>query len=153
MKGEFKMNFNKNILTPFAALLGAALLPTGAFASSVETRTVAVQTEIDADEVLEKTDIIYEAVLANAAAKTLDANKDWFRVLYREAHTKPVTRNISSNAESRYLDLENGDRIELEIPTKDVTVQVQKIDFEMGTGPAPKVENAFVAKNLILADS
>lgn len=147
------MNFYTKKLTPLAALFGAALLPNTAFASDIDTQTVVVQTEVSADELPEMTDIVYEAVLANAAAKTLDENKDWFNVVYREAHTETVTRNVSSSAESRYLDLEDGERIELEIPTKDVTVQVQKIDFKMGTGPAPDAENAFVAKKLILPES
>ncbi len=147
------MNFYAKKLTPLAALLGAVILPASAFASDVETKTVVVQTEVSADELPEMTDIIYEAALANAAVKTLDENKDWFNVVYRETHTETVSRNVSSSAESRYLDLEDGERIELEIPTKDVTVQVQKIDFKMGTGPTPDAKNAFVAKKLILPDS
>jgi len=96
------------------------------------------------------TDIVYEAVLANAATKTLDQNKEWFIVTYRDAQTKVVTRNVDDSAESRYIDLDNGARIERDIQAKDVLVHVQHIDFKMGTGPKPNSQNSFMAEKLIL---
>ncbi len=147
------MNTYKKTLTPVAAAVVAVSLPSAAFAGDQNIHTVAVQTEIPAEDIPVMTDIIFEAALANAASKTLDENKDWFRVVYRDARTETVTRNASSDAESRYLDMEDGERIYLEIPTSDVTVQVQKIDFEMGSGPKPADGNSFVAKKLILPDS
>ena len=138
---------------PIVALAAVAALPSTAFAADAGTHSVAVQTEITTESVPVMTDIVYEAVLADAASKTLNQNNDWFKVTYRDAVTETVTRNVSNDAESRYLDMEDGDRIELEIPTSEVKVQVQKIDFKMGTGPAPADENSFLAKKLILPDS
>lgn len=140
-------------LTPMAALIGAVLLPGTAFAQDDTTHTVAVQTEVTPDAIPVMTDIVYEAALINAASKTLEEDKDWFSVTYRDAVTETVTRNVSSDAESRYLDTQEGERVELEIPTTDVTVQVQKIDFKMGTGPKPADENSFVAEELVLPES
>ena len=147
------MNTYTKKLTPIVALAAIAALPSTAFAGDADTESVVVQTEVSADEVPAITDIVYEAALADAAAKTLDENKDWFHVTYREATTVPVTVNVSNDAESRYLDMEDGGRIELDVPTKDVLIQVQKIDFEMGTGPAPADANSFVAKKLVLPES
>lgn len=140
-------------ITPIVALAVVTIAPSAVFAADAGTHTVAVQTEITTESVPVMTDIVYEAVLANAASKTLDERQDWFKVTYRDAVTETVTRNISNDAESRYLDTEDGERIELEIPTSDVIVQVQKIDFEMGTGQKPAGDNSFVAKKLILPDS
>lgn len=147
------MNIYMKKLTPIAALATAGMLPSAALAGAQDTHTVAVQTEITAEAIPVMTDIVFEAALVNAASKTLDENNDWFKVTYRDAVTETVTRNVVNSAESRYLDTEDGQRIELEIPTTDVTVQVQKIDFKMGSGPKPEGENSFIAKKLILPDS
>lgn len=147
------MNTYLKTLTPIVTLAAAVFSPSTAFAEDQSTHTVAVQTEITAESVPTMTDIVYEAVLVNAAAKTLNQGQEWFQVSYRDASTQTVTRNATDSAESRYLDTEDGERIELEIPTTDVTVQVQKIDFKMGTGPKPADKNSFIAKELILPQS
>lgn len=142
--------------TKLAAIIGFATttgLSSTAFASDVQPHRVAVETEVQTNDIALMTDIAFEAVLVNAAAKTLDEDKEWFAVSFRDAQTKTVTRNVNNSAESRYLDMEDGERIDLDIPEQDVTVHVQKIDFEMGTGPKPDSANSFVAKKLILPQS
>lgn len=140
-------------LTPIVALAAIVTFPSTAFAGDKETHTVSVQTEIVSESIPVMTNIVYEAVLANAAAKTLEENSDWFRVTYRDVRTQTVTRNVSNSAESRYLDPEYGERIELDIPSTDVTVQIQKVNFEIGTGQKPADENSFLASELVLPES
>ena len=134
----------------FAAVTG---LSSVASASDLQPHRVAVETEVQMDDIALVTDIAFEAALVDAAAKTLDADKEWFAVSFRYAQTKTVTRNANNSAESRYLDMEDGERIYLDIPEEDVTVHVQKIDFEMGTGAKPDSENSFIAEKLILPES
>lgn len=147
------MNTFMKKLAPATAFAAVSCLSATALASDIQPHSVAIQTEIQSENVALMTDIAYEAALINAASKTLDENKDWFAVSFRDAQTQTVTRNVNSSAESRYLDMEDGERIELDIPEENVTVHVQKIDFEMGTGPEPDSENSFIAEKLILPDS
>ena len=147
------MNTYTKNLTSIAVLAAGSLLPLTAFAADQNTHTVVVQTEITTETVPVMTDIVFEAALAEAASKTLDENNEWFKVTYRDAVTETVTRNVSNDAESRYLDMEDGERIELDIPTSDMKIQVQKIDFKMGSGPAPAGNNSFIAEELIVPDS
>jgi len=147
------MNTYIRKLTPIVGLAVIGTLPSTAFAGDQGTKSVVVQTEVNFDEMPVITDAVYQAALVEAAARTLDENKDWFQVTYREATTAPVTVNIENNAESRYLDLENGERVELDVETKDVLIQVQKINFEMGTGAKPADANSFVAGKLVLPES
>lgn len=144
------MSAIKKLSIPTLGLAAFLSLPSIAFAADAQQHRVAVQTEFRTGDIDQMTDIVYEAVLANAASRTLDQNKDWFVVTYRDAQTKTVTRNVDDNAESRYIDLENGERIERDVPTEDVLVHVQKIDFKMGTGPKPDGENSFLAEKLTL---
>jgi len=153
MRGEFNMNTFLKKLTSTAGFAVATCLSTTALASDIQPHSVAVQTEVQTDDIAAMTDIAYEAALINAATKTLDEKRDWFAVSFRDAQTQTVRRNVNNSAESRYLDTEDGERIELEIPEDDVVVHVQKIDFEMGTGPKPDIENSFLAKELILPES
>jgi len=144
------MNAFKKLSIPTIGLVSLLGLPSTGFAADTQQHRVAVQTEFRTGNIDQMTDIVYEAVLANAASRTLDQNKDWFLVTYRDAQTKTVTRNVDDNAESRYIDLENGERIERDVQTEDVLVHVQKIDFKMGTGPKPEGQNSFLAEKLTL---
>jgi len=144
------MNMSIKTIFPAMAFTIALGLPSTVFAADAEQHRVVIQTEVQTDNIDQMTDIVYEAVLANAATKTLDQNKEWFIVTYRDAQTKVVTRNVDDSAESRYIDLDNGARIERDIQAKDVLVHVQHIDFKMGTGPKPNSQNSFMAEKLIL---
>jgi len=144
------MNSFSKMFVPAIGLATALSLHTPAFAADEQQHRVAVQTELQTDDIDQMTDIIYEAVLANAASRTLEQNKDWFVVVYRDAQTKVVTRNIDDSAESRYIDMDSGERIERDIKTENVLVHVQQIDFKMGTGPKPSGEHSFTAEKLIL---
>jgi len=144
------MNMNFKIIFPAIALAIALGLPSTVFAADAKQHRVAIQAELRTDNIDQMTDIVYEAALANAAMRTLDQNKDWFVVTYRDAQTTVVTRNVDDSADSRYIDLENGERIERDVQTEDVLVHVQKIDFEMGTGPKPDDQNSFMAEKLTL---
>lgn len=146
------MNTYLKYIAPIGCI-AALSLSSEALASDPEKQSVAVQAETQVEDVSTLTAIAYEAALINAANKTLDENKDWFAVSYRDVQTQTVTRNTNNSAESRYLDMENGERVELEIPTQDVKVQVQKIDFEMGEGPKPDSENSFLAEKIVLPES
>ncbi len=137
-------------LAPFMGFTAALCLSSTAFATDTKLHRVVVQTEFQTNDTALMTDIAYEAVLANAAARTLDQNQEWFTVRYRDAQTQKVTRNVNNSAESRYIDMEDGTRIEREIVTADSFVHVQKIDFEMGSGPKPDSEYSFMAEKLVL---
>lgn len=144
------MDMNIKTIFPALALTIALGLPSTVFAADAEQHRVAIQTEFRTDNIVQMTDIVYEAALANAAMRTLDQNKDWFVVTFRDAQTKVVTRNVDNSAESRYIDLANGERIERDVQSEDVLVHVQKIDFKMGTGPMPDNQNSFMAEKLTL---
>ena len=144
------MKPHTKIVAPLIGMTTALCLSSAGFANDAKAQRVAVQTEFQTKDIALMTDIAYEAVLANAAARTLDQNKEWFIVKYRDVQTQPVTRNVDDSAESRYIDMEDGTRIEREIVTEDVLVHVQKIDFEVGSGPMPNSENSFMAKELVL---
>lgn len=147
------MNIYVKKLAPIAGLVAATCLSSAALASDAQPHQVAVQTDVQTDDIATVTDTAFEAALVNAAVKTLEEDKDWFEVTFRDAQTQTITRNVNNSAESRYLDMEDGKRIELDIPTEDVTVHVQKIDFEMGSGLKPDSQNSFMAKKLILPES
>lgn len=147
------MNSFMKKLAPACVFAAATCLSNTVLASDIQPHSVAIQTEVQTENIAAITDIAYEAALINAASKTLDENKDWFAVSFRDAQTQTITRNVNNSAESRYVDMEDGDRIELDISEEEVTIHIQKIDFEMGTGPKPDRKNSFVAEKLILPDS
>lgn len=145
-------NYTSKLIS--AAILAAtAVVPVTAFATDLAPHKVVVQSEVNASEISEMTDIIFEAALVNAAQETIENKADWFQVTYRDVSTETIRRNADSDAESRYvMDIE-GNHVERVIETHDVTTQTQKIEFNIGTGPAPTGRHIYYAKDLVLPES
>lgn len=137
-------------ILPAAILLAASTLPTLSFAQDANSQDadakISAITYQTSDPV--EAEFLFEDALDMAGEATLAADKDWFRVTYREIDRKAVMRNASNNAESRYLDLgetPEGDegRVELVAPPVEQTESSITLEFEMGSGPMPDTRHTY----------
>lgn len=91
---------------------------------------------------------VFENALNLAGDATLAADKDWFRITYREIDRKTVKRNANSDAESRYMVIpaaegDSDEKIELIAPPVEQTDTTIRLEFQMGTGPLPDTRHTY----------
>lgn len=132
---------HKFILTA-ALLTAAAFVPATTLAAentlTAPNTKIAVEASLSTGE-----DVIFLQGLMKASDKAKDAQGEWFLVTYHSSVTTAVTRNVNNSAESRYVQGDD-ELIEVEIPVAQDMVQNLTLEFDIGTGPIPDSDHAYV---------